>query len=317
MLVRFFERSDISRFMGLMMLFLLLFWKSFFLNVPTEGECYLSRFRVADFSPQIRVSISLFIIFLMSILLFFFSNGFKLIKNDSILVPAVYILLLGLLPSYTFFPGLYLFQLLMLLMLFFLFRMQKDFYFESLFWGMFILGILSQIDIVFVYLSPVLWVFLWLKRMLNLRSLLISITGLLFPFFLYFVYQYFFLEAESIAAYEGYGDFVFSFSGRRDKWLIIILILMLFVSIFQVFANLSRYLIQVRNDMILLSMISSGILFFSLFTSGAYVVTALLPASFLLAKMLEMSGRSLWKDISFAVLFLLAFFTQLFHLNFL
>ncbi len=317
MLVRFFERSDISRFMGLLLLFLLLFWKSYFLSIPAQGECYLARFFVSGLTPQVRVSISLFIIFLMSILLFFFSNGFKLVNNDSIIVPTVYVLLLGLFPSYTFFPGLYLFQLLLLLMLFFLFKMGTSFYFEHLFWGTFILGISALADTAFVYLFPVVLVFLWLRRMLNLRSLLISITGISFPFFLYLVYSYFFLHTGDVVGGTGFRFSFFSFAGLREKWLVILLFLLLVISIFQVFNKLSRYLIEVRNDMILLSMLSLGFLLFSFFISPGYEVPALLPASFLVAKMLEMSARPLWKDIAFAGLFLIAFFMHLFYLNFL
>ena len=111
MLVKFFEKSDILRFIGTLFLLALMFWKSFYLT-PPEGVLNDVHFFFFTDTPQYNIILSLVLILLEGVLLFLASNQFKLIKNDSLLVMVSYLLLMGLFPSFVYFPEFYFLQIL-------------------------------------------------------------------------------------------------------------------------------------------------------------------------------------------------------------
>ncbi len=316
MLVRFFEQSDIFRFISLLLLIILLLGKSFFIDFVDANNDGILYPYFTDIETHWKVSFSIFFVFLQSIFIFFISNRFKLIKNDSILSSTAYIILMGLFPRLAIYPEFYLMQILFSVLIFIIFLFDREFYFEYLFWAGLGMGIISLINIQLTLLFIVIPIYLWLINRFGLRNLVIGGLGFLFPYSVFSMYS-FVKYNQLIYSHIRLDDITIVPSTSPSVLMASLLVLIAIFSMIKVFSTMSRYMIQVRNYFISISIFSVILIILSFQNSPQYTIFAILPLSFLFARMIESVKSNIWKNIYFVSLFLFSLSQSLLSLNIL
>ena len=316
MISKFFEKSDILRFIGILFLLLLLFGKSFNLSPNEESLSYIHFFLFKD-APLWNLLLSLFLILLQGIVLFIVSNQFRLIKNDSLLVTASYILLMAFFPELLHFPELYLLQIFFSISIYFLFYTSiRDFHYEILFWASFIIGILSLFEFAAILLLPLSIIFLGIIKKLNFRNLFILSFGFSLAYLLLISYH-FLLDTSFPDVPVFREDITFHFDKIASSHKSFILLVIILFASFRTFNNIARQLVLQKQLFLFLSILSLVYILFAFQSNPHFYFFSILPASFLVGKTIEISRSNLWKDLYFLTLFLFALFQNIFELNFL